>query len=246
MVLLLLSPLLAGCLGGDDGPRLAQPTDKPLVLPGDQPQRPTGARYDLNDPGYVVNGTWQVGDGWDYESNRSNYRHVRVVEAVPAGIGTLYRVEERSGKIGQAASATRVSWVDSRGWLLLNATSDAGALDAYKPGVPQRLWRNTTVTFNHTRVDAAGKATNDSAQLVARLLPDHQTLLFPWGYVEAKRVEQRVTTRANGNVTGVSTSVHWVHRDYLGDVQYDVDGAETFKLVAAQVGGMRRGTLASR
>lgn len=245
LVVLLLLPGLAGC-AQEEGPRRAQPTDKPLLLPGDEPVRPTGAQYDLRDPGYVVNGSWRVGDGWDYESNRSTFRRVRVVDEEVFGRVAMLRVEEKIGKIGGAVSTTRSVWVDPRSWSAVNVTDSATkTVDEYRPGAPLRLWRNTTLTYNHTRTDALERTTNDTIQLTSRLLPQHQTILFPWGYVEAKRVEQRALTRVGGNVTDSEITIHWVHMDFLNDVQYELDTGEQFKLVAAQVGNFRRGTLAS-
>lgn len=241
LVAVLVLPL-AGCLEGDEGPRLAQPTDKPLVLPNDEPVRPTGARYDLNDPGYVVTGSWRVGDGWDYESNKSSYRRLRVVDERKEGVVTYFRVEETSGRVGSSATLKRSLWVDGRAWLVVNATSGA-ASEAWKPGLPLRHWRNASTTFDHTTT-SSGATASESVQLTSRLLPNPQSVLFPWGYVEAKRVEQRLVTRGANNATAVSIETHWPHRDYLNDVQYLVDG-ELFKLTGARVGDFRRGTLAT-
>lgn len=238
MALLVLP--FAGCLGGEEGPRLAQPTDKPLVLPNDEPARPTGARYDLNDPGYVVTGAWRVGDGWDYESNHSNFRRVRVIDERHDGTATFFLIEETRGKVGASSVTKRTVWVDGSAWAVLNATS-ASTSESWRHGLPLRHWRNATTSYEHV-VTTNGVRSNATVQLTSRLLPNHQTVLFPWGYVEAKRVEQRLVTRAN-NVTTVALETHWPHRDYLNDVQYVVKD-EMFKLTGARVGDLRRGTLA--
>lgn len=250
LLALLLAPLpaLTGCLGawsdpadGDgEGPRLAVPTDKP-ALPPSRPT-PQEAPVNFSDPGYVMRGNWSVGDGWDYESNRSHFVRLRVVEARVVGENrTDYRVEERTGIVGNAPRTHVTYWVRGDTWTRVNMTDHVGNLvTTFEPGEPLRHHFNGTYRYNRTLGD--GRAVHERASVVANTrYADRQTLLFPWGYVETGRVEHRVVTSIDGKITRTFVA-HWVHRDYLNSVQFQVDD-ELFTLTAAQVGGMRRGTL---
>lgn len=246
-VLLLLAPTLAGCASDDaGGARLAQPTDDPPAPPTASTPRAPTVLYDFNDPGYRVDGVWRVGDGWDYESNQSHFRRVRVIDTRLSGGTTFYLIEERRGSVGMGASETIQSWVDGRGWALVNHTNTLGATDRYQPAAPVRYYRNGSFAYNHTRVESSGRVSvNESVVVQSRLDGTHQTLLFSWGYVEAKRVEQTIFSRDKGGNRTQSTIIHWVHRDYLNDVQFQLGSAELFKLTAAKAGNFRRGTLAT-
>lgn len=244
LVLLLLAPTLGGCLGGSENEELAKPTDKPIVVPSPRPTAPPPQVFNTSDPGYRVEGAWRIGDGWDYESNHSNVRRVRVLDQRLVNGTQLYLLETTQlTKEGAVGSITR-SWVDPRGWLLLNETDERGAGTRYHPGMPLRFFRNSTVTYEVARLAEGGApVANATVTLASRLFPQHQTLLFPWGYVEARRVEHIVTTRGDGG-NGTETTVRWVHRDYLNEVRFQLPSGETYSLTAARAGDFRRGQLA--
>ena len=245
LLALLVAPGLAGCLDKDEGEeeRLAVPTSRPVSVPTRGASSPT-PQVNLTDPGYRMNGSWKVGDGWDYESDKGRVMRVRVVEERNVSGATHLRVEERVGQKG-AALAKNVSWVDARAWVRLNATAPDGASERYQPGAPLRAFRNATLTYNVTRLASdGGSGGNVSVAHAARLRPTHQTLLFPWGYVEARVVEQTLVARMETGQRSQTNTTRWVHADYLNDVQFTTPSGETFKLVAVRAGEMRRGTLA--
>lgn len=244
LALLLFAPTLSGCFDKDDEV-LAKPTDTPVVVPTSRPTPPRPAVFNTSDPGYRVETPWTIGDGWDYESNRSHVKRVRVLDLRLMNGSQKFLLETTD--LDDKGSVQRVarSWVDPRGWLLLNDTIESGAGDRYQPGMPLRFWRNSTVTFDHARLGPGGTtASNETITIFARLFPTHQTLLFRWGYVEAKRVEHLVVTKQPDGTRAEKTLVHWVHKDYLNDVQFQTADGELYTLVAARAGEFRRGQLA--
>ena len=243
-LLLLVVPTLSGCLGGAEDDGLAKPTDKPIVVPPTRATPTPPRTFNTSDPGYVVDASWRIGDGWDYLSDKENVRRVRVLDQRLVNGATLFMLETTRVAKGGAVESVNVSWVDPRGWLLLNDTAQSGAGDRYQPGMPVRFWRNATVSFEHVRLGVGGGVVgNDTMTIFSRLFPTHQTLQFPWGYVEAKRVEHLVaTTRSDGSRTE-QTIVHWMHKDYLNDVQFALADGETYTLTAARAGEFRRGQL---
>lgn len=247
LLLLLLAPVaaLAGCLEDEEGPRLAQPTNATVGIPrATTPAAPTIV-YNLSDPGYVMSGSWRVGDGWDYESNKSNFRKLRVVDARIVGNRTDFLVEETTGIIGNAPRGRASVWVEGGNWTRLNETDFFGTRTEYKPGQPLRHHRNGTFSYNETVTDSRGNVLERREVAANSRLVGRQTLLFSWGYVEAAKVEHRVTTRVDGELTRTLVT-RWAHRDYLNDVKYQIDTGsdiEVFTLVAAQVGSLRRGEL---
>lgn len=248
LVLLALVAIPAGCLGiGEDGAdeRLAQPVTSPIVVPSRVTPTTTGPTVNLNDPGYRMNGTWRVGDGWDYASDRDRVLRVRVVDQKLVPGGAHFLIEERIGK-ANGSLATNRTWVDGKDWRRVNTTEPSGIQERYQPGAPLRQLRNASVAYNVTRVDAAGRLlANHSVALYTRLLPAHDTILTPSGYVEARVVEQIALTRQESGVRSQENSTRWVHADYQNDVQFQLPSGETFTLTAARVGDFRRGTLAS-
>lgn len=248
LVLLALVALPAGCLGmGEDGAeeRLAQPVTSPIVVPTRVTPTSGGPIVNLNDPGYRMNGTWRVGDGWDYESDRGRVLRVRVVDQKLVPGGAHFLLEERVGS-ANGSLATNRTWVDGKDWRRLNTTEPSGIQERYQPGAPLRQLRNATASYNTTRVDEDGRLlANHTAALYTRLRPTHQTLLYPWGYVEARVIEQITVVRQESGVRTQENSTRWVHADYQNDVQFQLPSGETFKLTAARVGDFRRGSLAS-
>lgn len=243
---LLLAPAaVSGCLGDDgEGEQLAQPTSASIVIPRAATPRPPTV-FNTSDPGYVVEGSWRMGDGWDYESNRSHLRRIRVLDQrlIDGSTKLLLETTDLSSS-GTVQSVTR-AWVDPRGWLVLNETDERGGQSRYTPGLPLRFWRNATTSYEHARVDATGRVlSNETVTLFSRYFAGHQTLQFPWGYVEAKRVEHLTSVRVGDGPRSESIVVHWVHEDYLNDVQFQLPDGETYKLTAARAGDFRRGQLA--
>lgn len=247
VLFLLIVPGAAGCLdGGGSGPPLAQLTDEPPEVPSRPTPRQPTVFYNFSDPGYRMDVAWRAGDGWDYESNQSHFRRVRVVDTRLANGTTYYVIEEKVGDVGMSPQRTTLSWIEGRQWLLLNATDVDRGEDRYQPGIPLRYFRNGSFAYDHTRVEGSGRvSTQASLNVQSRLFATHQTVLLPWGYVEAKRVEQTASVRAASGERGTAMTMHWVHRDYGNDIQYELPDGEAFKLTAAKVGAFRRGTLQS-
>lgn len=249
LLVLLVAPFaaVAGCFDGGDEPPLAQPTTSPVSIPSRPvPATPTVV-FNFSDPGYVMNGSWRVGDGWDYESNRSSYRKMRVVDSRVVGDRTDFLVEETFGIIGNAPRSRTSVWVDGGNWTRLNETDFLGTSVVYQPGQPLRYHKNGTFGYNETAYSPRGVAVEKREVAATSRLVGRQTLLFPWGYVEAAKVEHRMVTR-EGEALSRTLVTRWVHRDYLNDVRIHVDGGdggEVFVLVAAQVGDLRRGSLRS-
>lgn len=244
LALLMLGPTLSGCFDNDDE-ELAQPTDKPIVVPASRPTPPRPAVFNTSDPGYRVETPWSMGDGWDYESNLSHIRRVRVLDLRLTNGTQKFLLETTDLDDKGAILRIARSWVEPRGWLLLNETTDNGAGDRYHPGRPVRFWRNASVTFDHADLGPGGqKVSNETITIFSRLFPTHQTLLFRWGYVEAKRVEHLVSIKQPDGTRLERTEVHWVHKDYLNDVQFQTAEGELYTLVAAKAGDFRRGQLA--
>lgn len=244
-LILFVGPTLSGCLGGAEYEGLAKPTDKPIVVPPTRLTPTLPPTFNTSDPGYRVDTPWRMGDGWDYQSDRENVRRVRVLDQRLVNGTSLFMLETTYVAKGGAVLSINRSWVDPRGWLLLNDTAESGAGDRYHPGMPLRFWRNASATFVHERLGPGGAATsNETVTLSARLYPMHQTLQFSWGYVEAKRVEHLVATKRADGTRTTQTTIHWVHKDYLNDVQFELPDGETYKLTAARAGDFRRGQLA--
>lgn len=237
LVLVGVTPVLAGCLGGTDGgPRLAEPTDQlpfPTVA-----SRPPTVTPDFADPGYVMETPWQLGDGWDYESNLSNYRTVRVVEMRYVRSTLMARVEETAGVIGNPPKSTVSMWVDTTNWTRVNATDGLGAQLIYRPYAPLRANLNGSYGYNESVL------TPEGPQLVMRYLarttfPGRNIVTLPWGNVEAARIEHRITSLNAKGEQERTLVTHWVHRDFANDVKYDIDGQESYRLVAFKVGDRR-------
>lgn len=243
-MLILVAPATSGCLAKEDE-ILAKPTDAPIVVPASRPTPPRPTVFNTSDPGYQVDAAWKIGDGWDYDSNRSQVRRVRVLDLRLVDDSQKYLLETTDLTDTGAVERITRQWVDPRGWLLLNETAEDGSGARYQPGMPLRFWRNGTVSYDQVRLASGGQNIgNQTITMHARLFPAHQTLLLPWGYVEAKRVEHLIVTkRADGSRTE-RTEVHWVHKDYLGDVQFQTSEGELYTLVAVKAGDFRRGRLA--
>lgn len=243
---------MAGCLGGEpeepdpDTPR-AVPTNRPISVPiGRPPTPPPTVNFD--DPGYAVEGTWRVGDGWDYESNQSRKMQMRVVETrVLSNTNVFLLQTTRLDAAGKVEAVTK-TWVEGRTWSRVNHTDERGNLDRFFPGAPLRFYKNGTATFNHTRFDPAGKLiANETIKLQAYLHPGHETIQAKFGeYYETRKVEQLTTATAkeSDGVRSRTLVTRWVHRSVLNDVAFQLESGEKYVLTAYKAADTRRGTLA--
>jgi hypothetical protein len=240
---LLASGLASGCLfPKEDGPRLAQPTDVVRVPSPNLTTPPTVSAVNFTDPGYVVNGTWRPGDEWDYESNNSGFRQVYVLANFTSKGKHYHLVSERTARPGQIDNLRRFV-VDRDTWLEVNSTDDRGATQFYDPGIPLRQHDNGTYFYNITYVARNAPLQKIASAAASTRYPTKQTILFPWGFVEAARIEHRITLRAEGSAdTQRSIVSHFVAAEYQNDVQ-TIGADDTWKLVAAKVGDFRRGTV---
>lgn len=242
---LLLLPIvaIAGCTE-EEAPLLAQPTDEVPV-----PSQPTVAAtptapVDFDDPGLVLNGTWQVGDEWDYSSNRSAVRQVRVVARYTQDGVPHFLVADRVDRPGQIPDVRRYV-VNGVTWMKVNTTDDQGYTQEYDPGIPLRQNRNSTYFYNISLHGRTTPTVPIASVAATTRYPSNATLQYPWGFVEAARIEHRITVRPEGkDDLQRSIIVRYVAADFLNDVLF-VEAEETWKLTAAQVGDFRRGQLLS-
>lgn len=256
LLLIVLTALPIGCLGDEvEGPRLAQPTDTPVEIPGENvaPQR-SGPPVDqsgrllvnFSDPGYVVEGEWSVGDSWYYETNQSpwNFRSMTVKERRVENGRDVFVIEEKFGMIDQAAKVVLTSLVDARNYTRIRATDNEGSTIRYDPPANTiRLLRNASSSWNETGVNPRGIAWNDR-HVVNSYFAGFDRIELLWGESRAARIEHRdFVTPASGERTD-STLIRWVDRTYLNDVAIQRAGSEQrFLLVGARVGGQEWGSL---
>jgi hypothetical protein len=242
LVLLVVSPLLAGCFDNELAPGLARPTSSPVLPPVPVPTPPAAKLFDPADPGFAMNATWSVGDGWDYESNGSNgqFRAVRVLEARAVGNRTLYLTEESFGRIGGRAAGKNLNWIDGNSWSLLNVTDGSGTRLHYDPPKPLRFFRNMTFAYNETGVDRFTGGLIHNTHFTFSFLESHREVRrAPCGNVAAVRILH--DTYVNAAREPLSTT-YWVHEDYANPIHYDIEG-EGWALVASRVQGRECGVL---
>jgi hypothetical protein len=237
-VLLFAGIALAGCFDGDeDKPRLAVPTDVPAgpTVPA-TPSNPV-IRLNFSDPGYRMNGTWRVGDGWDWESDQGRFRTSRVVEARQVGNATHFLVEETLGKVGSAPNARSRTWVDGSTWMRVNATDIQGGFTTFSPGVPLRFTYNGSYNYTEQRHDNLGRRT-ENATLYANVAYVNNAVVvrLPWGNVATAKLEHRIVAVDESKAQTRTQITRWVARDYQNEVQYQLDLGETYTLTAAKVG----------
>lgn len=248
----LLAALLAGCLGAEEeGPRLAQPTDTPAELPGRPnvaPQSNATSRdgrptLDHEDPGFAVRGNWTVGDAWYYEANATPwaYRLVEVVGVSSSGGRDVFEVRERTGALGQPATAEMTIWVDAGTGARLRAEDPEGTRILWSPGdMGHWLYRNASATWNETGRDPRGFGWRDTHTLASTYVGEERVRL-PWGVVPAGRVEHRDLVKgAEGERTVAVT--RWISADLRYDVRYGTED-RAFSLVGARVDGREVGRI---
>lgn len=239
MLVLLLLPL-AGCFG-DDGPRLAQPTDEPIVPPT-RPPSPTRAPStppNLQDPGYATNATWHVGDAWDYVAPSRRYHAIRVVESVEAGNTTFFRTQEAEGVLGSPPNVRYSRWIDGDNWTLVNRTEAQGLRTTYSPPAPERFLRNGTYRYN-----ASGGG--ESSSFVANVhYTGRPNVTMPWGEIlRAARFEHRIVEFLPGGSQNRVLAVLVFAGEWGNLVSYQLgEDAETYSLAAARYGVKQQGQL---
>lgn len=245
LAMLVLGPVAAGCLGEKEAAPLAVPTDRPIVVPLERPVTPPPP-VNFTDPGYAMTAAWEVGDGWDYASNRSQTMRLRVVDSrIQANVPLFLLETTVLDADGDVTSKTR-TWIDSRVWGRVNHTDERGIQDRFFPPAPLRFYKNGTTTFNHTRFDASGKLLgNETIRLQAYLHPANETVQARFGeYYETRKVEQLTTASDANGIRSRALVIHWVHRAVLNDVAFQLDSGEKFTLTAYRAADTRRGTLA--
>ena len=239
LLALLAGTTMAGCFEPDeDKPRLAQPTNAtagPKV-----PVTPSNPVIVLNfsDPGYRMNATWHVGDGWDWESDKGRFRTMRVVESRSVGGATHYLVEETAGKVGNPPNARSHSWVDGETWRKLNTTDIQGWLTTYAPGLPLRHNHNGSYNYTEQRFDQLGRRMeNYTVYANVAYVNNDVVIRLPWAQVATGKLEHRIVAVDASRAQNRTQITHWVSRDYANDVRFQIDLDETFTLTAARVDG---------
>ena len=239
-VVLLLAPVLAGCFDADDGPRLAQPTDKPAGPSPPPSPTPETVVLDYNDPGYrMADATpWKVGDGWDWESDKGRFRTMRVVESRNVSGATHWRIEETAGRTGNPPDGRSTSWVNGSSWMRVNTTDVLGGLTTFRPGIPLRHTWNGSYNYTEQRHDAQGRRLeNFSVYANVAYVNNDVVLRLHWGaQVATAKFDHRILTVDKDRAQTRTLLTKWVSRDYANDVQWRVND-ETFVRVAAKVGG---------
>lgn len=236
--------LAMGCVGkpAKECSPCAVPTDAPAEPPT---VVPVVTPPDVNDSGYIMNQPWHVGDGWDYQSNQSNFHTVRVLKEALTPGHRLLLIEETEGIVGNAARLRYQSWIDGDTLGRYNITYVGGrASIGFDPPEPRfRFLHNGTFSFNETNF-LDGSPTGKSIIRANAYYAGLQQVRLRWATVDAARMEFRsLTTKADGTSTR-DLALHWAQRDYGADVQYELPSAERFVLVAVHYGEVTRGQLA--
>ena len=237
--LLLLVALggLAGCFGG--GPPecagCAVPTDAPATCPNCTTPPPTPP--DLTDPGLVIEGTWRVGDGWDYVSNQSHYRDVRVLEERTVNGTRFLRVREFTGIVGNPPQIRTDTWLDASAWARVNVSFVGGSrFVTFEPGDPQlRYVRNGSYAYNETSTSRA----NDSSRAIVRVNVHYlgeDPVDLPWGVAMGGTVEYRALRSESGGSLVRELTVRHVSSEWQNDLLTLTPSSELFELRHARVG----------
>lgn len=240
LLVLLALPALAGCFGDDetDGVRLARPTN---VTAG--PKIPPILSnpvivLDYDDPGYRMASNWSPGDGWDWESNLSRYRTMRVLEAVPADGRTLYLVEETFGHVGNPPNARQRSWVDGGAWTRTNLTDSQRFTTLFTPGEPLRYAKNGSYNYTERTYDPAGRMTeNRTVYTNVAYVNNGVIIKLPWGNVATAKFDDRTLTVDPVNGRNRHLVTRWINDDLANLVQWQLNYGEAYTLTAAKVGG---------
>lgn len=210
------------------------PTVVPVVTPPD-----------LNDSGYVMTQPWHVGDGWDYQSNQSAFRTVRVLrEALTPG-HRLLLIEETEGVVGNPPKIRYQSWIDGDTLARYNLTYIGGRMSlGFDPAEPRlRFLRNGTFSYNETTF-LDGNPSSKSVVRANAHFAGYQQVRLGWGNMEAARMEFRFLTTTSDGASTRELELHWAQRDYGADVQYELPTSERFFLTAVKYGDVTRGKLA--
>lgn len=242
-LLVLPTAIIAGCSQQEEPP-LAQPTNVIHVPTRNVTVAPPAPVVDFDDPGLVLNGSWQVGDEWDYASNRSAVRQV-LVEARFTYRGLPHLLVTESTQRPSEILDVRRHIIQAQDWLRINVTDEQGFTQQYNPGVPLRLNRNASYDYNLSLKGRTFAETQIATVAATTRYPTNATWQFPWGFVETARIEHRIVARPTGTSDlQRSLVVHYVAAEFLNDVKI-VESGETWTLTAAKVGDFRRGKLIS-
>lgn len=250
LLALVASPALAGCFGttDEDAPRLAVPATKPPTRPDwpltaeENESRKGPMEVNTSDPGYVIEGAWQKGDQWYYESLRApyKYRWTVVMDVAEQGNQTSYIVEERYGMIGSKPQALLRLTVDGNNWTRLRAEQDGTTIEFSPPAANPRFLRNGSFEYNETATSTTTRGWHER-HIVNSVYAGNQNIELPWGTVRAARIEHRdLIIGADGQETRIAT-IRWVNRDYLNDVAFEVDGERYYILAGARIGERQYG-----
>lgn len=185
-----------------------------------------------------------MGDEWDYESNTSAVRQVRVSAAFTYQGLPHYLVTERTDRQGHIPSVRRYI-VQGEDWLMRNTTDSRGYTQEYDPGIPLRLNRNATYFYNVSVRSRESELLPIAAVAGTTRYPANVTLQFPWGFVEAAKIEHRIAIRPKvGEDQSLVRQVviHYPSAEFLNDVMI-MEKDETWRLIAAKVGDFQRGRL---
>lgn len=224
LVAVLAAPLFSGCFA-DECPTCAQPTttiSPPIPTP---PTKALPPNY--NDAGFVMTQGWHVGDQWDYTSNLTNQRTVKIVGQANVSGKLRWQMLEVLTTRGKTTRAT--SWVLDGNFTRVNLTSDSGVTQTYSPYPPVRILRNASYSYNVTTI-IPPEAPTTRAIAVKTQFTGQSVRALPWGNTIAGRIEE--TDKSGGSQSRI---VHWPSRDYANDAFFVVNDEE-FGLVAAHVG----------
>lgn len=239
IVTLLFASPLTGCLGEEEsGPRLATPTDKPPTVPDRTPPPPPKRGIedpDFTDPGFRFNATWREGDGWDWDSNDSRWRSVRVVEVANVSNRTLVRVDQVDGEYRGAAPIRSMMWFDASDWTRINSSAAGKVTTFTPPPADARLYRNATMFWNQTLEGAR------TAVAVNSWYSGFDSVGLPWGTFRVGHVEHRVT--AVGPEGASRALIVREPSNVIGnDARFSVNG-EVYLITGAKFGNLTLGSL---
>jgi len=223
--------VLAGCGSDPNAPRLAEPTDQ---LESHVPPKVKIVPPNYADKGYVMNESWHVGDQWDYVSNLSSTRTMKIVDESNLPEGHAWHVLEVVATHGTTARA--LSWVLSSNYTRVSLSADNGITQSFSPYAPIRLTKNATYTYNLTTTRPPEPPSTKAIRVTLHYT-GQEIRTLPWGNVQAARIEESDTS---GRAT--SQVVRWVSREYANDVFLESNDEE-YHLVASHVGDRFHGDL---
>ena len=242
----MLSAAYSGCLGGSstaNGVRMAQPTDEPIEVPSFKNQTVANRTPDFTDAGYIMNATWHVGDEWHYLSNKTNVRFVKVLREEFVGNARKLVVEESGMPAGNENPVWRaIAYYDAKTLAQENLTYVRGYLSyQWGPGAPRGTYlHNGTFAYNETELHN-GTVFERRAVRVNSFFANYQSVVLPWGRVEAGRVEHRILLTDTEGDSVRQLVIHFPYRDYGIDAQYVDEDDELWRLLYVRYGSLTLG-----